>query len=1312
MPDRVTATAEDGPQLEGTQPPWDPDTPPGGYEPIAVIGVGLRFPGGNDTLPGFTEFLRSGRSGIRPLPRDRWDVDAHTSDDPDAPAAIRTAGGGFLDQIDEFDAKFFSIPPKQAPYLDPHQRLLLETAWEALENAGTDPAALRHGDGAVYVGATPMDFMLGLASLPVEALDGRVSTGMGGFSLSGRLSYFLGWRGPSLTVDTACASSLTALHLAVRGLQNGETSIALCGAVNALHDLRTFAILSRGNMLAGDGHCKAFDEAADGYGRAEGCGVLALKRLSDARRDSDTILALIRGTAIGQDGESAGMTAPNGMAQEGVMRAALTHARLSPGDIQYIEAHGTGTPLGDPIEMGSINGVFGASHDTGNPVTVGSLKSNLGHMEAAAGIGAVIKVISQLRAGQHFPHLLQNPSGRIPWDSYPITVPRECRTWQAPVRRAMVNGFGVGGHIGIAVLEEAPAAAPRAAADDDSGHLFTLSAKSDAALKLQVERYQGYLAEHPEIPLAEVCYTRNVGRAHFRYRMAGVVRDRGQLAELLDEQAAVPGTTRSEVYRRVALLFTGSGSQYVGMGSDLYERFPVFRAQVDECDQLLRPYLGRSVADIMFGRVPDAEEALAGTLHTHAALFTLEYALAQLWLSWGIRPNVLIGHSVGEVVAATVSGLFSLPDGVAFLATRARLIGSVTTPGGMAAAAASAADLAPLIEPWPDLAIAAINAPQQCVLSGGSASLGAATELLRERGIDVRPLGVSTAFHSPLMAGISDDLRAFLDGVDFHEPTMTIVSNLTGDVVPPREMATADYWIRHLTEAVDFAAGIQAVGNRGKHVFVEVGPSATLTMLARQCLPDGPHRWLTCLHPKEPAGATISRALAGMYTAGLNPSWVDVYAGRPVSKVALPSYAFDRRRYWLPAPAADPGGAEHRLLGREVTGPAPDTRVFSTRISVGRPDYLGGYVLGGEAVLPAAAYLETLLALADAVFGDTTRPIEEVRFHEALFLTGRAVELRTRATPGADGRLAVEIVSPVPGPGPRIERLHATAIVGAAGDRSTAPTGSGQELAGRIAEVGEPDQITDGTDLYTLYARTGLVYGPPFARVRSVARYGGDFAVSELDGRDLAAGEYLPPPVLDSATHALAALLGDDHGYVVTRVARLRMFKKPRAARLRAALRTVPEDDGAGYSTDVLLLEGDEPVMELSGMVFRRLARRTGTGTGTAATPGTEGRTRPGVDPATLATMTPVERSVAVRDLVCGAIADLVAFDEVSAVESDATFVELGIDSLLAIKLTSVLEERSGLQLRASEVFDHSSVTGLVRLVDRRLPGPARSSDG
>jgi acyl transferase domain-containing protein/phenylacetate-coenzyme A ligase PaaK-like adenylate-forming protein len=856
-------------------------------EPIAIVGVGLKLPEDNNTPSGFAEFLDAGRSGTTPLPEDRWDVPGFTGA---GRGKIHTAAGGFVTGIDQFDPLFFNISPKEAHCVDPQQRLVLETAWEALENANIDPSRLRHGSGGAYFGASAFDYALEIAALADADLDGHIAAGLMHSAVSGRLSYFLGLRGPSITVDTACSASLVALHLAVSGLRLGECDIALCGGVNAIHHPHSTVLLSDMNALAADGRCKTFDESADGYGRAEGCGVIVLKRLSDI--EHEPVLAVIRGSAVRQDGESAGLTVPNGVAQEAVMRAALANAGLTPGDIQYVEAHGTGTPLGDPIELGAINEVYGASHTKERPLLVGSLKTNFGHLEAGAGIAGVIKTVLQLSKATIYPHIgLETPSSRIPWDSYPIVVPDKPIPWEAPVRRAMVNSFGFTGTISAVVLEQAPAAVRPPAERPCAGNILTLSAKTATALAAQVERYRAL----PELDLADLCYTSNVGRAHFKHRVAGQVRDRAGLESLLARSIGETGGRPG----KVAFLFTGQGSQYAGMGAALYRDHPVFAAAIDECDRLF----GRSILGL-------TEEELTQTRWTQPALFSLEYALARLWLSWGVRPNSVTGHSIGEVVAATIAGVLALPDAATLVATRARLMSSVDIPGSMVSVAAPAEEVEPLLAGHPDLAIAAINAPRQCVISGGLGALSEVVTILTGRGFNTKQLAVSHAFHSPLMAGVLDEFRDALRGLTFHEPELTVVSTRTGQVAKRQELADPEYWVRQIVEPVDFQGAMRTLHKRGKHVFIEIGPGGTLTSLAKQCVPAADHVWLRCLRESDVDGSVLLDAVARGYAAGLGIEWQAFHAGHGHQTVELPSYPFEHKRYWLPLGARQPLATE------------------------------------------------------------------------------------------------------------------------------------------------------------------------------------------------------------------------------------------------------------------------------------------------------------------------------------------------------------------------------------------------------------------
>ncbi|MGQ0838303.1 type I polyketide synthase [Actinokineospora sp.] len=1037
------------------------------YEPIAIVGIGLRFPGGSETPAEFADFLREGRSGIVPLPRDRWDADAFVARTDDDKGKIRAENGGYLDRLDLFDAPFFNISPKEAQYMDPQQRLLLETSWAALEHANIDPTPLRKGNGGVYVGASSIDYAFEMDQLSYPELDGHLASGVTFFPLSGRLSYFLGWHGPCLTVDTACASGLTAIHLAVKGLRAGECEIALAGGVNALHHPRTQVIFSAANMLAKDGQCKTFDEAADGYARAEGCGVLVLKRLSDARRDGDTVLALIRGTSVGQDGDSAGLTVPNGPAQEKVMRAAIAAAALDPGDINYVEAHGTGTPLGDPIEMGAIADVFAQSHTKDAPIVVGSVKTNLGHMEPVAGVVGVIKAVLQLREGKIFPHLnYTNPSGRIPWASYPVEIPTEVRPWVSDIKRALVNSFGFGGTISAAVVEQAPPVAePAVRPMPAAGEVFALSAKNRRSLKAQLERYRDFVADHPDTDLGDLCRTVSTGRSHFSLRVAGIARDHAELTAFLDRQLAAleDGKIGAGESRKIAFLFTGQGSQYAGMGVSLYRDHPVFAARLDECDRLFAPLLGCSVRDLVLGTALDGKEKIDQTRYTQAALFALEYALAQLWMSWGARPTALIGHSIGEVVAAAVAGLFTLPDAVQLVAARGRLMQSVTAPGGMAAVSAPAEDVLPVIEGYADLAMAAYNAPTQCVVSGGRDSLAEVTATLTERGLKVKQLAVSHAFHSPLMTEVFDEFRAALKGIAFHEPRLTLISNLTGKVARVAQISDPEYWIRHIGAAVNFAAGMKALERRGKHVFIEVGPSGALTSLAKKCVDATEHRWLTSVNPKDPEGETVRKSVAQLYTSGATVAWARFHGDRAGTRLTLPTYAFDRKRYWLPEGKGAWAGrvqSGHPLLGAEVRT-EDGTREFRAQLT-GEP-----------------ALLDLLFAVQDTVFGELGRPITGIRFTELPSVAdGEPLDLRTVVTVRADGGADVRVLA-----GPE-DRVVVTASIGAEPGASIVGDESGTVVSLSGVEIGAGDHLPPLDDLWRAIAPEPGEFRP--MRVRAV----------------------------------------------------------------------------------------------------------------------------------------------------------------------------------------------------------------------------------
>ncbi|MFE9999925.1 SDR family oxidoreductase [Streptomyces avermitilis] len=1236
-------------------------------EPIAIVGIGLRLPGGGNSPDEFDTFLREGRPATGPL-----------------------------DRLDTFDASFFNISPKEAPYLDPQQRMLLETAWQALEHAGIDPTPLRRGNGGVYLGAGSLGYAPEPAPLPYEEPDGPLAAGITTCALSGRLSYFLGWRGPSLSVDTASSSSLVALHLAVRGLRAGETDIALCGGVDAPHHPRVAGKLS------------------------EGCGVVVLKRLGDATRDGDTVLALVRGSALAQDGDSAGRSAPDGAVQEKAVRGALTAARLAPRDIQYVEAYGTGAPPAGSVESGAIGRVFAESHTEDAPLLVGSVQTGLGHLEPASGIVGVIKAVLQIRSGTFYPHPGRTPSsGRDAGEPRFVRVPTACEPWPADVRRAVVSSLGFAGTVGAVVLEQPPAVEhSEETAPDAAAPLFTLSAKSAAALREQARNYRRLLAQRPDVPLAGLCYTANVGRSHHPYRVAGPVADHAALVRLLDQAAGRDHEGPSGI-RRTAFMFSGQGSQYAGMGAALYERFPVFREHVDACDRLFAPHLGRSVAALVRGTAADPE-AIDRTEYAQPALFTLEYALAQLWMSWGVRPHVLIGHGIGEVVAAAVAGLFSLPDAVTLVAARARLTRAVRAKGGTAKVAAPAEDVEPLLAGHPDLALAAIDAPDRCVIAGGAHALAEVTGLLRARGVRV-DRAVPHALHSPLMTEVHDDFRAALDGITFHEPAISLISNVTGRPARPAEIGTPDYWVRHLGEPVRFLAGLRSVAQRGRHALIEIGPGSDLTALAQRGLTAADHVWPVSLRRGDRSADTTLAALAGYYTAGLPVSWAGYHAGRPApAKTSLPTYAFQRKAHRLPSTAprrtgAADGAARHLLLGTEERF-ASGVREFTAEFTAGDLGALADLGDGARTTLPTGAYVDLLLALQDAVGGHTRCAVRELRLLTPLHIpAGTTVALTTRWRPRPEGGADVEVFTLVGGE----EDTHATARI-AAGREPAVPV---CELAELDAELTPAGQRIDDEDIYTDLASVGRPHGPRMRLLLHASRHRDGLVTGELTGRDATAAEHVPAELLEAAVQAAVVLDPEGPVFVPREISRVRHFRKPRGEQLRVLARVHGEQDHR--IADILLLENGEPVTELLGVHLARPEGRVGRRQflhrpewvrralpGAAA--GTSAAAPSSADAAAPARTAPAARHLLLLDPAAGRAAALAGQPGLRVTRlSDPTGLKAALEDPTVTDICRVWRQRQGAmsadRMRAECEDNYRALLALVTALDAaRQPVPPR----
>ena len=900
-------------------------------EPIAIVGMGCRFPGG-DAPDAFWQLLRGGFDAISDIPADRWDVDRFYDPNPEAVGKMYTRRGGFLRKVDLFDPQFFSISPREAVGIDPQQRLLMEIAWETLEDAGQPPELLETGRTGVFVGISTCDYSrLGSRKHDLKTIDTYTATGTATSIAAGRLAYFLGLTGPCMAIDTACSSSLVAVHQAIESLRKGECNSALTGGVNLILEPAAMIALSEVRALSPDGRCKTFDQSADGYARGEGCGMLLLKRLSDAVKDGDRVHALIRGSAVNHDGHSNGLTAPHGPSQESLIREAIADAGIEAADIDYVEAHGTGTSLGDPIEVQALAAVLGEGRRADSPLTIGSVKTNIGHLESAAGIAGLIKVILALQHGEIPPHLhLENPNPYIPWDDLPIVIPTQRQDWPARrgPRTAGLSSFGFSGTNAHLVLEQAPDSHAVPLREDRPEHVLVLSAKNPQALTELAERYHDQLEQ--EKHFSDVCYTAATGRAHFSHRLAVCAQDTQHARKLLlaaTEEKRAAGLERGKAGNqfpgKIAFLFTGQGSQYVGMGHELYQSQPTFRQALERCHEILIDKLEIPLLDVLYpadGKTSPLDE----TAYTQPALFAVEYALYELWRSWGIQPQLVVGHSVGEFVAAYAAGVFSLEDGLKLIAARGRLMQQLPSTGQMVALMTGEARVAHAIaiSGRTDVSIAAVNDPNQTVISGSDEAVDIVTTSLQADDVRAKRLVVSHAFHSELMEPMLDEFEEVCQEVRFVAPTIPIVSNVYGRVVST-EIATSEYWRTHIRETVRFADGVGQLEKQHVNIFLEIGPNPILTASGRRCMSGDGYVWIPSLRESRGNWSQMLQSLADLYVRGVAIDWEGFDRDYVRRKVAIPHYPFQRKRFWIDEPTGDHGEPDSPVT---ATGDVQESR--------------------------------------------------------------------------------------------------------------------------------------------------------------------------------------------------------------------------------------------------------------------------------------------------------------------------------------------------------------------------------------------------
>lgn len=981
-------------------------------EKIAIIGMSCRFPAGSNSIEEFWDCLIEGRDGIVDIPKTRWDFQKYFDENKDIPGKMYCKKGGFLDiPIDEFDAGFFNISPLEADYIDPQQRLLLELTWEAFENAGIDITKYNGKNVGVYTGLSSNEYsQTGLYSGDMTKIGPYALTGGSMSTLCGRVSYIFGFEGPSFTVDTACSSGLTAFHLACSAINSGETDIALVAGVNLILSPVISVAFSKLQAISPDGHSKAFDANANGYARAEGGGVIILKKVSDAIRDKNDILGIVGATGINQDGKSNGLTAPNGSAQAKLIKETLNRGQLDASDISYVEMHGTGTPLGDPIEVNAVSKVYCEKRNSENKLKIGSVKSNIGHLEPAAGMASIIKVLLSFKNNLIPANLyFSKPNPYIDWENAGIEVVSKHQEWNKSEkpRRVGINGFGFGGSNAHVILEEYKEKIRPVKIEDATdglNYILKMSAKSEASLRNYVKKYIDQLEKCDDDELSDVIYSANRGKCDFSYRLAveGVTKD--EIIEKL--KGYLIGSKESGIYHtqnntvrknnsKYVFMFTGQGSQYVNMGRVLFESNITFKKTMLLCDKLFQPFLNKSLVDLLYGENASNDE-IKKTVYAQPVIFSINYALYSVWKEYGITPSIVMGHSIGEYAAAVVSGVLSIEDAVKIVSLRGILMDNAPGAGAMGSVLATREKVEELIGNYSNVvSLAAVNAKESCVISGEADAVINIMQKAKEEGIKVKQLKVSHAFHSSLMETILDEFKSGIEDITFNTPSIRYISSLYAQEIDDDSILGADYWTKHIRERVDFYDAIKSIKNSEDYVFLEVGASQVLSALCKLILNEN-HSIIGTLNIKEDPRKQLARNIAKLYVSGASLDWskIEFQGKRNWNRVPTPNYPYDKSKCGIEliydnCQHTMSSFSSHPILGERIESPIMgDAIVYQRKFTAQDPYFMTEHIIFEIPISPAAAHVSLVLSAVKDFKNPDSCTLKSIEFRAPLSIIG------------------------------------------------------------------------------------------------------------------------------------------------------------------------------------------------------------------------------------------------------------------------------------------------------------------------------------